>query len=455
MSLVPLPRQTQSFQSLKELNAHKKQFQWYLTANELGGKSEDVRVAHLRCALTDQMNEIVDKLNEALTVDKIYDHIKGELLPKDNTCFNQFCFFNLTQKEGQPFNDYYLQLDSLGQQCNLGDKYDEVLKARLVCGLWDIGLKERLMRSPDMILKDMVNYCRVAEDAKNKTDKMVLSDKETGHTVEVHAFKPYKRQQQTWQTASVHANKTGKSFVQTEQPHGKSWSFNCNRCRTRHLPRQCPAYNKLCTNCHKPNHFSVSCRYNKRQFNRKPQVHGLECADESLESDSNQSEWSGEMVSVLSLGSIGGWMQKFTIGGAEIDFKLDTGADINVIPESVAVKINSNWKKMSSKNVPLIKAFGGHKIYTLGNVQIRLKKKELCQTLVFSVVKNGKGIIPILGRDACVTLGFIKKVETLDHVFELDENKSPTCKPPQRGKGRKKKRERESEKVRWRLSVRD
>lgn len=443
MSLVPLPKTTRVFETLKELNNHKKQFQWYLTANELGEKSNEVKVAHLRCSLPQSVNDLVDKMTGTLTVEKIYEHIQTEVIPKENKCFNQYCFFNFIQKEGQTFNDYYFQLDHLGRQCELGEKYEEVLKARLVCGLFDPSLKERLMRSPEMTLKEMRNYCRVTEDARQKVEQMVSVEKEHSQSAaevhvlgsnkrsrqtwpaEVNALGSNKRTRQAWQNARVHAQtKTFKSSMQTVQPQ----RFNCNKCGTNHLPRQCPAFNKLCLNCSKPNHFAISCRYQKYtstgqqqpQNRQQTRVHGLEQCEPSKSGSSAAGVWSGD-VNTLSIDSIQAWVQRFKIGGVDVDFKLDTGADINVIPESVAEKVHPDWRSRASKDVNTVEAYGGHKIHTLGNVQIKMRNKILCHTLVFSVIKDGRGVIPILGREACVTLGLIKKVENLDHVFELDK----------------------------------
>lgn len=443
MSLVSLPKTSKVFETLKELNNHKKQFQWYLTANELGDKSQEIKVAHLRCSLPEPLNDLVDKLTGTLTVDKIYDHIQAEVIPKDNKCFNQYCFFNHVQKEGQTFNEYYFELDQLGRKCELGEKYEEVLKARLVCGLWDQSLKERLMRSPEMTLKEMRNYCRVTEDAKLKVEQMVSIGNEQNHsTAEVHvlesnkrsrhtwqakvnAHESNKRTRQTWQGAHGHAQtRTTKSSVQTVQPQ----KFNCSKCGTNHLPRQCPAFNKLCLNCSKPNHFAISCRYPRYTSNgqQQPQkrqqtrVHGLEQCELSSSRASAADEWTGD-VNTLSVDSIRAWVQRFKIGGVDVEFKLDTGADINVIPESVAERIHPDWRSKASKEVNTVEAYGGHKIQILGNVQIKMRKSELSHTLTFSIVKDGKGIIPILGREACVDLGLIKKVENLDHVFNLDK----------------------------------
>ncbi|XP_026688909.1 uncharacterized protein LOC113473526 [Diaphorina citri] len=165
---INLPTLRSTFATKKELIDFKRSFNCYLTANELDEKSEAVRVAHLRCTLNDKLNDLIDKITGTITVEQIFKYLEEELIPKENTCFNQYCFFNRSQREKEAFNEYYLELDQLARLSNLGEKHDEILKARIVCGIYDPAMRERLMRAPDMTLKEVVNYCRMSEDAGKK-----------------------------------------------------------------------------------------------------------------------------------------------------------------------------------------------------------------------------------------------------------------------------------------------
>ena len=53
----------------------------------------------------------------------------------------------------------------------------------------------------------------------------------------------------------------------------KNENFNCQRCRKSHGPKECPAWQKTCSNCGKMNHFQLMCKSKKRadgKFTPKP-----------------------------------------------------------------------------------------------------------------------------------------------------------------------------------------
>lgn len=449
MASIKLPKVAHVFSSRKEISDYIRAFNFYLVANELSGKSEEVKIAHMRCSFNDKINDIIDKMTGQKTVESVMKYLEEQLIPSDNTCFNQYVFFNRSQKEGENFNDYYLDLDHLATKCNLGDKHDEILKARLVCGIGNPAMRERLMRTPDMSLKDVIQYCRLSEDAKSKVNEME-GLKSNG---QVHAIVNSKYKQPWRGNKNKYCNAQNRPQKTQNQVNHKSvnqeMEFKCSRCRTWHTPRNCPAFNKLCNKCHRPNHFSIACRFNQKK------LHMVENDSSNQEEEMSNTWQGGAMLDVLKINSIGGWSQTFKIAGIPITFKLDTGADICVLPESIARKIKPNFSRACT--VTAVEAFGGHRIEIVGNVPIKMKRSGESCVIDFSVIQDGRGVIPILGHEACEKLGLIKKLEILDNgsdlenflnkysgVFEglgtfpqkykieVDSSSIPTNKPPRR-----------------------
>ncbi|KAI5728425.1 hypothetical protein M8J77_016055 [Diaphorina citri] len=69
------------------------------------------------------------------------------------------------------------------------------------------------------------------------------------------------------------------------------------------------------------------------------------------------------------------WSQVFKFGDTSITFKLDSGADINVLPKSSVEKINPRLMKRLVPNNLEIQAFGGYALDILGHIKLKLINK--------------------------------------------------------------------------------
>ena len=98
----------------------------------------------------------------------------------------------------------------------------------------------------------------------------------------------------------------------------------CTRCGQlpKHDKRNCPAKDSICHKCHKKGHFKAVCRSTRQ-------------VREVLVNEDNQEEFLGVIHSETdSLSSTEApWTTTLELNGRNIDFKIDTGADVTVISE--------------------------------------------------------------------------------------------------------------------------
>uniref|UniRef100_A0A8D9FHR1 Peptidase A2 domain-containing protein n=2 Tax=Cacopsylla melanoneura TaxID=428564 RepID=A0A8D9FHR1_9HEMI len=436
--------------SNKELASFKRIFTFYLTANELDQKEEKVKVAHLRMSLDEKLNDIIDNANiTAITVEKIFDKLKTELMPKENVAYNQFLFFDRKQQPNESFNEFYMEIKALSSKCNFENKTDEILKCQIVHGVSNAGLKERLYRTPDLDLQEVVNYCRASEDAKLKLNGVGKSNsdldidainmEQEGHYRAPGSLKPrrenalgsarqtsgstyngqgYHRQgygqnqKGYWQNNKGYNENRGNYFKQQNQSgQYRQSNYNCNKCNTWHGMRQCPAYGRQCKSCGRYNHYTSLCRNSRRVR----MIHGGE-SNPTLHSGESDSSSDCGIIESLVVQRIkeSKWTQAIKFKQEEIVFKIDTGADINVLTISALERINPRLiKKIKPYNVK-VHAFGGHHLQIIGNVQIKIKNKNISNNIInFAVMEDGKGIRPILGHQASVDLCLVKRVNSI------------------------------------------
>ncbi|KAI5735947.1 hypothetical protein M8J77_024614 [Diaphorina citri] len=215
-----------------------------------------------------------------------------------------------------------------------------------------------------MTLKEVVNYCRMSEDARQKVEKMVSVEKE--------------------QFAEVNALGSQKKPWQKMQPTQSGYEYDCNR--------------------------------------QKRRVRLLQNA-ESDESDANENVCgiieaiTNQALISTSKDRLDNWSQVFKFGDTSITFKLDSGADINVLPKSSVEKINPRLMKRLVPNNLEIQAFGGYALDILGHIKLKLINKGKCCTFMFAVMPDRKGIRPILGREASEQLGLIQRLDTVSKVI--------------------------------------
>ncbi|UYV65033.1 K02A2.6-like, partial [Cordylochernes scorpioides] len=106
------------------------------------------------------------------------------------------------------------------------------------------------------------------------------------------------------------------------------------------------------------------------------------------------------------------WKELIYIQGHPVDIKLDTGADVNILPE----RLIKEWP-----NMPLLETadckiytYTGQQIPVVGKCKFDCKTKYACRKVTFLIVNNSA--VPILGLDECEKLNLVKRVERISDI---------------------------------------
>ncbi|GFX67720.1 transposable element Tcb2 transposase [Trichonephila clavipes] len=103
-----------------------------------------------------------------------WDKLPQQLL--DNVV--QSMFLEIKQEQGKKFTDYYTRLHNAVVECNYGESQDRMLRDKLIQGLLDKALQERLIRETSKkarALQKVVSECKTAQ--KSNVQASVMNEK--------------------------------------------------------------------------------------------------------------------------------------------------------------------------------------------------------------------------------------------------------------------------------------
>eukprot|EP00731_Ephydatia_muelleri_P032481 Em0024g25a len=109
--------------------------------------------------------KVVEKLDE-------YFHVRH------NVIFERARFNRRDQLEGESGDQYITELYSLAERCSYGQLTSEMIRDRLVVGIRDLALSERLQLNPDLTLEKAKTMIRQREAVH--TQQQVLKEAESG-----------------------------------------------------------------------------------------------------------------------------------------------------------------------------------------------------------------------------------------------------------------------------------
>jgi hypothetical protein len=256
--------------------------------------------------------------------------------PRKNVVFERFQFWKITQTPGESIDSFVTSLRLRAKSCEFGDQEESLIRDRIVIGCSDTRLQERLLRETELSLQKTLNICRAAEATKEQVKQLQTGGSAASST----------------SATAVHVvnNNTTAHYPRKGQP------IDCTCCGTRHPPRTCPAYGKVCTACNKPNHFASVCRSGRRgqrrrsQSKRRSYSGNRRSVNEVTESD-NETFVGALFVNVDTLQEKeASWYKTLSINGTELNCKLDTGAQANVMSHSTFLQFENSCRTESYCN---------------------------------------------------------------------------------------------------------
>ena len=149
-------------------------FDLYLMASGKIKKKEDVQCAILLHVVSEEALEIYNTfqfINEEHRhkLDVLKSKFEEYVNPRKNTVFERYKFWEYKQQDGETIDQFITELKTRAKSCEFGEQHDSMIRDRIVFGVSDTRLKERLLReSSDLTLEKGASLCRAAEASKTQ-----------------------------------------------------------------------------------------------------------------------------------------------------------------------------------------------------------------------------------------------------------------------------------------------
>ena len=115
--------------------------------------------------------------------------------PRKNVPFERYKFNKRTQESGESYEQYKTTLRKLSEACEFDTiTPNEILRDRLIFGIHDTKVRERLLRETNLTLIKTDEICRAAE---SMTEQMRIVGQSNDATTSVHAVRKFSGQKKT------------------------------------------------------------------------------------------------------------------------------------------------------------------------------------------------------------------------------------------------------------------
>lgn len=227
----------------------KKRFEQFRVASGLSETDEARQISTLLYCIGPEAENVLDSTNITTSQRKKYDTVVAKLDSffqiRKNTIFEWAKFNRRCQGENETAEQFIAALFALADNCDYGNLRDELIRDRLVVGIRDTTISERLQTDADLTLDKAMKAVRQREAIR--VQQAVL------HKVETPNDTPDKLD-------SVKMNVKSKQLYRKAKSDGKP----CSRCgKGYHSRDKCPAKDATCHKCQKRGHFSSQC-FSKR-----------------------------------------------------------------------------------------------------------------------------------------------------------------------------------------------
>ena len=318
VSLQPPP--TFNFSLLDEWPKWRRRFEQFRVASGLVKEDEERQVNTLLYCLGEDADDVLTSTNISDENRKKYTEVlqkfDSHFKVRKNVIFERARFNARAQGEGESIEQYITSLYNLVEHCEYGPLKEEMIRDRLVVGIRDTGLSERLQMDEQLTLDKAKKLVRQREAVKEQQSLLQKDESALDYVKQ----------------------KPGTGYT-------KGRESTCTKCGKRHARQACPARDATCFKCNRRGHFGKMC------FSKT--VAMLAEDRPNTEEDSPSTETFHRYLDAISdqpSRPATAWHIRAMVNNTEVVFKIDTGAEVTAISPQYQRKHMTLLANLGSSN---------------------------------------------------------------------------------------------------------
>ncbi|KAL5006376.1 hypothetical protein ScPMuIL_015182 [Solemya velum] len=400
-------------------------FQRFRIVTDLGEKEGEVQVNTLLYSMGSDAEDVFKSFklsdDQAKDYNAVVEKFEKYFVARRNVIFERAKFNKRRQEEGETAEAFITSLHTLVEYCDYGTLTEQMVRDRIVVGIRDSALSEKLQLDPDLTLEKCITQVRQKAAVKKQQsivrDEIDISDKNS-QAASVNSIR------QTGKKRGQYNKRfTAKPTIQKDQPRNRDNSLvstsrmnsssygngqnkkACSKCGNEpHQRSRCPARDATCHKCHKKGHYGKCCYAVLNEVRE-------------LNSDS---EADYAFVGVITDKKSCPWNIKLEMNSVSVDFKIDTGADVTAISVSDFRRIGRFPLQETNK---ILYGPGQSRLDVMGKFSCALKGTDSETTQDVFVIRNLSK--SLLGRPAIEKLGLLKIVGSVRDSTRSIEQRYP------------------------------
>ena len=365
----------EEFSSENDWTEYTERLEQYFLANDVvdGAKKRAILLSSVGSKTYGLLRSLVAPKKPA---DKSFDDLvktmKDHQNPKPSEIVQRFKFHTCVRKSNQTVGVFVAELRRLSEHCNFGDKLEDALRDRIVCGIQDERIQRRLLAETTLTFTKALEIAQSMETAAKNTADLQGSVPTLSENSSVNKV--------------------------TEEKKAE-----CYRCKGNHMPHKCRFKKAQCYNCGEKGHIAGACP-NKSQQGK---VHNL---DEHSE-DSVSQTYEEYQIFYVELDRPRPYKWTMSVEGKDLVMEVDSGASLSVISEKTFEQTFGDSLQIEKTNI-VLKTYTKQAIPIVGvaSVTVRFEGETLSLPLV---VIKGDGPC-LLGRS------WLNKFKRFQEVFSIE-----------------------------------
>ena len=402
----------------------KRRFEQYSHASGLAASKDEARqVGTLLYCLGEDADDVLSSTNISTEDRGKYNEVMKKLddyfKVRKNVIFERARFNRRNQLPEENAEEYITALFHLVDSCNYGNLKDEMLRDRLVVGIRDGGLSQRLQMDSELTLAKAMKLVRQSEAVKQHNSQLQGNPSS----------------QPSMDLATMHRrptrqNKKSTHFHKGDGATGRAYNSQggkiCSRCgNATHPPgAQCPASGVTCKRCKRKGHFANQCFSTTVRLPTN-ELTMNDTADEgevTLDTDDNELSLDTAFLDAVTSGNQAtSWTSTITVNGTEFKFKLDTGAEATAITEDTYKLLPNTVLQKPRKT---LQGPAKQCLEVLGQFQATLRHKHKSSTQTLYVVRGLK--TNLLGLPAITSLELLCRMDAVACDTDVVHTRYPT-----------------------------